>query len=476
MSSRLPEGEIRKRLQRLRNYERLYPDLRRKYAERGKEIAALKAKVAEQQVTIERLLLRVEQLEAMVFGRKRDRSDDEDDGGGAAPPPEERRPRPSSSYRRAIPPDEEVTSRTAFLIDLCPDCGSTLTKKETVLRFVEDIPLPKKIVEEQSIERGWCPHCRKMHSACPIPPQHCTLGPNVRLYVLFAVTVLGQTFDKIRAHLHGLHCLSVSDGELAAIIQEGHRKLLPSMKEIEARIRAAPVSHYDETSYPVQHGEQGNYAWVKTSAVGPETVFRLGRTRGKGNAEEIRGPPSDQVAVTDDYGAYDTLFQRHALCWAHPLRKFRDLARSGALPSGHHAQCRRFYECFHTLERSVALTAAAPLAPVEREAAACRFRRKINALMAADTEDPPALATLKSTFLDKREHYLLCIRLSGVPMTNNKAERSLRHLVIKRLLSFGSRSQNGAQAMETILSVCLTLWWSKPKDYFGELRALMAAA
>jgi len=29
--------------------------------------------------------------------------------------------------------------------------------------------------------------------------------------------------------------------------------------------------------------------------------------------------------------------------------------------------------------------------------------------------------------------------------------------------------------METILSVCLTLWWRKPEDYFGELRKLMAA-
>jgi hypothetical protein len=343
-----------------------------------------------------------------------------------------------------------------------------------VIRFVEDIPLPQKTVTEQTIERGFCPCCKKMRSAIPVSPQHCTLGPNVRLYVLFAVTVLGQTFEKVKAHLHGLHRLAVSDGELAAIIQEGHRKLLPTMQDIEARIRDAPAAHYDETSYPVQHGEQGNYAWVKTSSIGPETVFRLGRTRGKGNAEELRGTASGQVGVTDDYGAYDLLFKNHALCWAHPLRKFRDLSRSGALSATQHERCTDFYKRFHALERSVALTVAAPLVRGEREAAAGRFHRKINALMVADPQDLPVVATLKKSFLENREHYLLCIRMPGVPMTNNKAERSLRHLVIKRLLSFGSRSQKGAQAMETILSVCLTLWWSKPEDYFGELRRLMA--
>jgi len=98
---------------------------------------------------------------------------------------------------------------------------------------------------------------------------------------------------------------------------------------------------------------------------------------------------------------------------------------------------------------------------------------EIAVLMTPDPEDLPKLATYKSTFLEHREKYLLCIRMAGVPMTNNKAESSLRHLAIKRLLSFGSRTQQGAQAMETILSVLLTLWWRKPEDYFGELRLLM---
>lgn len=310
------------------------------------ENRGLRAMVADQQRTIEKLLLRIEQLEMMVFGRKKKKSNDNDDdtAGPASSGTAQKQVRSAASYRRAIPKSEDVTERTHHALRDCPSCGHALRRLETVTRFVEDIPLAKKIVMEQMIERGFCHHCGKTKSAVPITSQHCTLGPNVRLYVLFAVTVLGQTFEKIKAQLEGLHRLSVSDGELAVLIEEGHRKLLPAMEDIARKIRKSPAAHYDETSYPVQNGEQGNYAWVKTSATGPETVFRLGRTRGKGNAIELRGPPSNQVGVSDDYGAYDALFKNHALCWAHPLRKFRDLAKSSALSLEQHERCRTFYE------------------------------------------------------------------------------------------------------------------------------------
>jgi hypothetical protein len=411
----------------------------------------------------------------MIFGKKK--SDDDGDAPSAPKdhPVAPKKPRENASYRRAIPPPEDVTHRTHHAINACPDCGTELTKKEDVIRYEEDIPLPQKIVTEQTIERGYCPCCKKRKSAIPISPQHATLGPNVRLYVLFAVTVLGQTFEKIKAHLRGMHRLEISDGELAAIIQQGHRKLLPAKQKISAKIDAAPAAHYDETIYPVQHGEQGDYAWAKTASNGPETIFLLGRTRGKDNAKELRGPASKQAGITDDYIGYFGLFENHGLCWVHPLRRFRDLAESGALTPEHHAQCLTFYERFHALERAVALTLAAPISLEERALAAEKFGAEIDALMAPDALDLPELATAKNTFLGNREKYLLCIRMPGVPMTNNKAERVVRGLVIKRLISFGCRSQKGAQAMETILSVCLTLWWSKPEDYFGELRKLMAA-
>lgn len=50
------------------------------------------------------------------------------------------------------------------------------------------------------------------------------------------------------------------------------------------------------------------------------------------------------------------------------------------------------------------------------------------------------------TFLDEE----------GVEPTNNEAERSLRHAVIWRKLSFGTQSISGSRFVETLLSVITT--------------------
>ncbi|MEK7137098.1 MAG: transposase [Patescibacteria group bacterium] len=58
-------------------------------------------------------------------------------------------------------------------------------------------------------------------------------------------------------------------------------------------------------------------------------------------------------------------------------------------------------------------------------------------------------------------------------MTNNKAERSIRPLVVKRKLSFGSRTQKGADVMSVLLSVCLTTWWRKPRNFYAAYEAIV---
>ena len=50
-------------------------------------------------------------------------------------------------------------------------------------------------------------------------------------------------------------------------------------------------------------------------------LFRCGVSRGKAEAQAIVGEQFAGSGVTDDYGAYQSLFSVHQLCWAHLLRK-----------------------------------------------------------------------------------------------------------------------------------------------------------
>jgi len=101
-----------------------------------RENAELRATVAAQQVIIEKLLLRVEQLEAMVFGKgKKKKPDDHDDLPPGAHGSKTRKERTNGSYRRSIPNAGDVTDRTDHFLKACPDCQGTLIRREMVRRF-----------------------------------------------------------------------------------------------------------------------------------------------------------------------------------------------------------------------------------------------------------------------------------------------------------------------------------------------------
>jgi Transposase IS66 family len=93
---------------------------------------------------------------------------------------------------------------------------------------------------------------------------------------------------------------------------------------------------------------------------------------------------------------------------------------------------------------------------------------RLDQIAMPNTNDPKKLATLKESLRKNRESYFTCLLHDGIPPDNNKAERSLRHLVLKRKISFGSKTEEGAKTMSVLASVLLSLFWSKPKDFFGE--------
>jgi transposase len=324
-----------------------------------------------------------------------------------------------------------------------------------------------KHIKKQRIETGFCKKCRKRYSQIPISKQVCSLGANIRNRIVYATTVLGQTFEKVACDLRDTFGIDISDGEMVNILTKQAMELLPEYHTINNRIRGAPCKHLDETSHPVQQEGYGQWAWVKTASDSPDTIFRLGRSRGKGNAKELHDEKG-QPTVTDDYPAYDQYGEDQGLCWAHPKRKFEDLAKSTVLEEEDKSHCSAFYKKFCRLFVVVKEVVDSPYKTEDRKVQAKKFRKRIANFCVPNDADIPKLARLKKTFLERTEAYLLCVRVPNVPMTNNKAERAIRPLVIKRKLSFGSKTQKGADVMSILMSVAFTLWWSKPDNFYQE--------
>lgn len=476
----LSQEEIDRRMIDWYNWSKELPRLREENRQLKLENMQLRADLAREcrqhEESVEALKLQIDELREMVFGRKRGGGDDQGTPERRSSDDEKpkKKPRSSTSYRRPTPKDEEVTVEKHFGIDCCPTCQTPLANLREAVRYLEDIVIPAlaglKTVEKHTIETGFCPRCRQWRSAIPMQKQVCSLGENVRMRISYCITILGQTVEKTARDLADTFGITVSDGEISHILKTEAAKLLPEYHDIDARIREDPCRHGDETSWPVQEEGEGGWAWVKTASQSCDTIFRLGRSRGKGNAMELF--PGDQPTLTDDYAAYDFVVN-HGLCWAHPKRKFQDLAESTTLAAKRKRRCQRFYQSFRALFRSIKAVHESPYDRTERMKDVETFRETITVLCTPSAADPKKLATLKQSFLQNAEKYLFCVREPNIPMTNNKAERSIRPLVIKRKLSFGSKTQKGADVMSILLSVCFTTWWKKPNSFYAAYRAIV---
>ena len=70
--------------------------------------------------------------------------------------------------------------------------------------------------------------------------------------------------------------------------------------------------------------------------------------------------------------------------------------------------------------------------------------------------------------------YFTFMDIEGIPMDNNQAERRLRHVVLKRKICLGSKTDKGAKMLEKLYSVVLTWWWKDPVNFISNYRHLLA--
>ena len=444
--------------------------LRIELRRRDERIAILEEK-------LEKALLYIEELQKYVFrGKKKNEDDDSDNNNNDKPKSGDSRKRSKKSYRRPVPDKEEVTDEKEHKIKNCPDCGNKLSKIK-ILEFYEQDIIPMQEWFEKlkkttliKITTGYCKHCKKRVSAIPISKQKVYIGENIKQLIVYQTTVQqlshSQILDFLESHLH----FKISTGEIANILEQQALKLKATFNDLIKNIRCGAGTHFDETSYNIAFHDEysGNYAWVMASTENNDAVFSLGKNRGNGNAKRLLGDNYGGIGVSDDYGAYANIFKKgnHALCWAHPHRKFRDLKNSNGLSEEKKKQCEKFYGQFSEIYNEVMKINQTDFKKGERVEIKKELISRLEKILKPNSNDPAKLKTLKKTMLKKIDKYFVCIIKPNIPTTNNKAERSLRHLVIKRKKSFGSKTPKGAEVMSILYSVVMSLWWRSKKDFF----------
>lgn len=431
------------------------------------EIETLKEKVAKLEAENMEMKARIAELQEWVFKRKKHKKDDND----KSPPSSsgrEGKSREAASYRREVPKQEEVTERKRWLLteDFCT-CGSSLEKSFTAF-YEEEIPVIelKKQVTEHTVEKGYCKACRKHFSAKPIPGSPVILGQQVKLYIVFLSILSRLSFSQIRMLLEETWHLSVSDGEISNILTEMGERWRAPYEKLKRELQESEGIHLDETSW-------GKYwLWIMDSMKTETVLYQVASTRGKGIADKLIGTSFSGLRMNDGYGAYKNQPGKGCLCWGHPHRYLRTLKGTPGLTEETKIHCTEAYAEFEDIYASFTAFTKEPFSAEKRAVQKNGLVERLKNFTIVNLNDPKKLKNIRKQFAERSAEYLRPMDFEGVPLDNNKAERDLRHFVIKRKISFGSKTDKGAKAFETCASILMTYFRRYPKNLFASLLSL----
>lgn len=339
----------------------------------------------------------------------------------------------------------------------CPDCGGRLSplidvQEHTVVDLPETIA---PVVTKYRHERRYCARCKKTVRAprAPNEPPQGHFGIRLLSRIAEWKTRVGIPFTKIHDLLSSVFGVEIPRSTLPGMVQRVGRWLLPVHRRLIEAVKAAPVKHADETTWPVS----GKNGWAWLFATNHISVFVMEPTRAAVVPKKIFGERIAGTLVSDDYGVYLNLADERQSCWAHLLREGDEVAAVGRAPVA--IQLReRLHDIFQDAE--IVSAASEALAPEVLRREIARIDRRL-ADLCKGRSNVAGVEHLKNRIARQREALLTFLRRPGVEPTNNLGERRIRKLVLVRKVSGGSRSWDGARAHGTLAS-CL--------DSLGHLR------
>ena len=281
------------------------------------------------------------------------------------------------------------------------------------------------------------------------------LGPRLAATVVYLSLRMRLPRRKVQELLLELFGLELSTALIDQAIKQTARSVAPLEGALAAQLEEAVLAHADETSW--RESAQALWLWVVCCS---HTVLYVIGARSKEMFNNVLSPGFMGTLMSDGYGAYRSRLNR-LRCWAHLLRKLRGVAEStdhNAAQSG-----KAMLDLFSSLM-----------------AAVFEARDQLKGMPPGTQDDPPALP-VASHALQIKQLYELCEKYRDakhdalraiareflndwavimrvltdplLPLTNNAAERQLRHWVIARRISYGTRTLVGSNSLALLASV-----------------------
>jgi len=272
-------------------------------------------------------------------------------------------------------------------------------------------------------------------------------GPRLRALTATLKGELHASYRGLARLYEDALSLEVSTGYLAKVIGQASDALAASHDELLTALPDQPVLNLDETGHP-DRGER-HWLWVAVAQRKMFSVFKIAKSRGSMVIEDLLGLAYAGVIGSDFFSAYRKFVKDAggclpAYCWAHLIREVRYLTTlTDKVTVNWSAKLldtiKRLFKAYHTQGR--------------------RAQANAKSLVLKCVRRPPKRGearTLAERIKQNADAYFLFLERAEVEPTNNAAERALRHGVLQRKLSQGTRGETGQRWLERMLSVRAT--------------------
>jgi transposase len=269
--------------------------------------------------------------------------------------------------------------------------------------------------------------------------ERCLVGPLLATFIAALSLRLRLSRRKIQEFLADWFDLELGVATIERCIHEFGLASEPVVEQLIEDVRAAEIIHLDETPWH----QRGVLRWMWVAVTVATTVYRIGSRR-KEELTALIGEAFLGWLVTDGYGAYRD-HPRRQRCLAHLIRKALALAEGyyGAGSGFGRDLARDLRRLIERVRDGDGDTDA-----VKRLMARIKWNCQCNR-----HEIEQKVRDLAGEILNDWDAVIAFVLDPSLPPTNNDAERALRHAVIARRISFGTRTDEGSRFYAASLSV-----------------------
>lgn len=357
-------------------------------------------------------------------------------------------------HQRALVAEGRVDQRFDHLPSFCSGCGESFSGSEErigdpLVQQIWDMPPIKPLVYEHRRARLRCPRCGNAQLAkLPNGISQSAFGPRLCAHIATLAGVYRLSRAQIKDVVEEMFCVPISTGAVDAILMRCAKALADPYAQLQEAVRQAEIVHADETGWRLQ----GRQQWLWLAASSLLACYRIDPSRSQRAAKDLLGADFGAIAVTDRYRGYlwlDVLQQQ--LCWAHVIRQLRSLSERGGAPGRLGTKLLQAAGAIFAAHRRYS-EGGGDLDVLKRQLKPVRAQIEGLLVQGARCRDKRTSTFCRGLLDDWDALWTFC-EIEGIPLTNNQAERGLRHAVIMRKVSLGTQSIAGNHWIERVLSV-----------------------